>query len=162
MRFDLDANEPIEHILRDLDPLMIAIGLALASLAPGPAGEAGAVAAIAFDIKRRRWDGVVLSAASMIPLVGYVPAVLKVCLLILLLNRRLKRVEAVLPEIEQSPESARKMRDVFGKYQRAIPAWKITRGLRKRLERIMVSGQRTLDAATEPTAARTDNSTMSP
>ena len=87
MRLKLDAKEPIEHILHDLDPLMIAIGLALASLAPGPAGEAGAVAAIVFDVKCRRWGGVILSAASMIPVVGYVPAIVKVALLVFLLNR---------------------------------------------------------------------------
>lgn len=162
MRLKLDAKEPIEHILHDLDPLMIAIGLALASLAPGPAGEAGAVAAIVFDVKCRRWGGVILSAASMIPVVGYVPAIVKVALLVFLLNRRLRRVEAALPELQESPDAVRTLQALFGKYHRSIPNWKITRKLRVRLERIMASGQRGFDAATEPATVRTDNSTMIP
>lgn len=136
MAFRLRPDESIESILKDLDPLVIAIGLALASLAPGPAGEAGAIAAIAFDIRRKRWDGVLLSAASMIPIVGYVPAAAKVGYLVLLLHHRLRRVEASLTELAQSPEQARQLVEVFGKYQHSVPQWKITRRLRERLDRI--------------------------
>src|ERR1700681_2981516 len=53
----------LKEILADLDPLMIAIGLAFAASTPGPAGEAGAVAAISFDVSHRRWYGAALSAA---------------------------------------------------------------------------------------------------
>lgn len=134
-------NESVEQILQDLDSQMVAIGLAIASLAPGPAGEVGAVAAIGFDFKRRRWDGAMLSAASMVPLVGYVPAFVKVALLIRLLNRRLQRVEAALPALQQSPESARRIQEILGKYQRGIPKWRITRGIRDRLDRIVTIGE---------------------
>jgi hypothetical protein len=158
----LVPQESVEQILQDLDPQMIAIGLALASLAPGPAGEAGAVAAIAFDVKRRRWDGVILSAASMVPLVGYLPALVKVTLLIFLLNRRLRRVEAALSELQQSPASVQKIREVFGKYRRGIPKWRITRGMRDRLDKIVTIGQRAADGEVEVTSVRTDKSTTMP
>ncbi|MGA2886717.1 MAG: hypothetical protein ABSE51_01595 [Terracidiphilus sp.] len=139
MDSNLNPNESFDYVLKDLDPLVIAIGLAVASLAPGPAGEAGAIAAIAFDTKRRRWDGVVLSAASMIPVVGYVPAVVKLGWLVFLLNQRLKRVESSLSDLTQSPEHALKILEIFGKYQRSIPKWKITRKLRERVDRIVAS-----------------------
>lgn len=156
------TRESVEQILQDIDPQMMAIGLAIASIAPGPAGEAGAVAAIAFDFKRRRWDGVILSAASMVPLVGYVPAFVKLALLILSLNRRLRRLEAALPALEQSPGSARRIEEVFGKYQRRIPKWRITRGIRDRLDRIVAIGQRTADGEAAAITVRTDRSTTIP
>ncbi|HEY6446187.1 MAG TPA: hypothetical protein VIY53_07000 [Acidobacteriaceae bacterium] len=158
----LAPNESVEQILQDIDPQMIAIGLALAALAPGPAGEVGAVAAIAFDFKRRRWDGVILSTASMVPLVGYVPALVKVALLIRLLNRRLKSVEAALPALQQSPGSARRIQEIFGKYQHGIPKWRITRAIRDRLDRIVTIGQGTVGGEAAETAARTDRSTPIP
>jgi hypothetical protein len=126
-----------KEILTDLDPLMIAIGLAFAAGAPGPAGEAGAIAAISFDVKQRRWYGALLSAASMIPLVGYAPAFLKVAWLLVILNRRLKTLETMLPELHQSPEDIELLRSTFGKYYRRLPRMGITRSLRARLERIM-------------------------
>jgi hypothetical protein len=162
LRVNLAPKESVEQILQDIDPQMIAIGLAIAALAPGPAGEVGAVAAIAFDFKRRRWDGAILSAASMVPLIGYVPAFAKVTLLILLLNRRLRRVEADLPSLQQTPESARRIQEIFDKYRRRIPRWRITRGIRDRLDRIVTIGQRTADGEAAETAARTDRSTTIP
>jgi hypothetical protein len=120
-----------------LDPLLIATALAVASLTPGPAGEAGAVAAIAYDIKQKRWYGVALSGASMIPVFGYIPAFVKVGLLIFLVNRRLKTLEAILPEIQGSPEASLMVESVLGKYYRKLPDIWITRPLRKRLGRIM-------------------------
>ena len=155
-------KESVEQILQDIDPQITAIGLAVASIAPGPAGEVGAVAAIAFDFKRRRWDGVILSAASMVPLVGYVPAFVKLALLIRLLNRRLRRLEAALPALQQSPGSAQRIEEVFGKYQRSIPKWRITRGIRDRLDRIVAIGQRAADEEAAATTVRTDRSTTIP
>jgi len=131
------------EILADLDPLMIAIGLAFAAGAPGPAGEAGAIAAISFDVKQRRWYGVLLSAASMIPVAGYVPAFLKVAWLLASLNRRLKTLEEMLPELHRSPENIELLRNTFGKYYRRLPRIKITRSLRARLERMMALDEST-------------------
>jgi len=155
-----NSKEPAAKAVMDLDPLVIALGLSLASLAPGFAGEAGAVAAIAFDVKCKRWYGVILSSASMIPIIGYLPAVVKVGLLVVLLNRQLMLVEAALPELQKTPEVARKALEVLEKYKRNVPKWKITRGLRQRLERIMASGQCAADEAAESTPAETGNSAM--
>ena len=127
----------LQEILTDLDPLMIAIGLAFAASTPGPAGEAGAVAAISYDISQRRWYGVALSAASMIPVVGYLPAFFKIGWLLFILNRRLKTIEEMLPELHQSAENVESLRNTFGKYYRRLPKIGITRSLRQRLERIM-------------------------
>lgn len=129
--------ESFEHILADLDPLLIAIMLAFAASTPGPAGEAGAIAAISFDVKQRRWYGAVLSAASMIPVAGYLPAFFKVGWLLVLLNRRLKTLEEMLPELHRSPANIELLRTTFGKYYRRLPRIRITRSLRARLERIM-------------------------
>ena len=127
----------LREILADLDPLMIAVGLAFAACTPGPAGEAGAVAAISFDVSRRRWYGVALSAASMIPVIGYLPGFFKIGWLLFILSRRLKTIEAMLPELHQSAENVESLRDSFGKYYRRLPKVKITRTLRTRLECIM-------------------------
>jgi hypothetical protein len=126
-----------KETLADLDRLMIAIGLALAASAPGPAGEAGAVAAISFDIARRRWGSAAFSVASMVPVVGYLPAFLKVAWLLFILDRRLKTLEEMLPELHRSIENVEALRDSFGKYYRRLPKMRITRTLRARLERIM-------------------------
>ena len=127
----------LKQILIEVDPLMIAIGLAFAACAPGPAGEAGAVAAITFDVSRRRWYLVALSAASMIPLIGYIPALFKVGWLLSILSRRLKAIEDMLPEGNRSAEDVEMLRDSFGKYYRRLPKMNITRSIRSRLERIM-------------------------
>jgi hypothetical protein len=142
-------GESFKDILTDLDPLMIAIGLALAASAPGPAGEAGAIGAISFDVKQRRWYGVLLSAASMIPVVGYAPAFLKVAWLLVLLNRRLRSLEGMLPELHRSPEDIELLRSTFGKYYRRLPRIGITRSLRARLERIMALDDSALTASGE-------------
>lgn len=127
----------LKEILADLDPLMIAIGLAFAASAPGPAGEAGAVAAISFDVAHRRWYGVALSAASMIPVIGYLPAFFKVGWLLFILSRRLRTIEDMVPELHRSAENVQSLRDTFGKYYRRLPKMYITRTLRTRLEYIM-------------------------
>jgi hypothetical protein len=132
-----DQSTTLKEILADLDPLMIAVGLAFAACTPGPAGEAGAVAAISFDVSHRRWYGVVLSAASMIPVIGYLPGFFKIGWLLFILSRRLKTIEAMLPELHQSAENVESLRDSFGKYYRRLPKVKITRTLRTRLECIM-------------------------
>lgn len=144
------AESDKAEILTDLDRLMIAIGLALAASVPGPAGEAGAVAAISFDVSQRRWYGVALSAASMIPVIGYLPAVFKVALLLSILGRRLKAIEERLPELHQSPEDVAYLRDVFGKYYRRLPKMSITRSLRGRLAAIMALNEPVLGAVPEP------------
>jgi hypothetical protein len=127
----------LREILTDLDPLMIAIGLAFAASAPGPAGEAGAVAAISFDASHRRWYGVALSAASMIPVIGYLPAFFKIGWLLFILSRRLTTIEDMLPELHRSAENIESLRDSFGKYYRRLPRLDITLALRSRLECIM-------------------------
>ena len=144
-------EDPLEELLSQLDPRMIAIGLACASLTPSAAGYAGAVAAIAFDVKHRQWYGVALSAASMIPLAGYVPGAFKVGWLLRLLDRDLKKLEQQIPVLHQSPEAVARMRTAFGKYYRSLPDIKITRPLRNRLAHIMALDEPAqLAATTEP------------
>jgi hypothetical protein len=155
----------LKEILSELDPLMIAIGLAFAASTPGPAGEAGAVAAISFDVSQRRWYGVALSAASMIPLVGYVPAFFKIGWLLFILNKRLKTIEDMLPELHQSAENVESLRNTFGKYYRRLPKIKITRTLRERLERIMAlndPSELALAEVSESSSATISNSTDDP
>ena len=129
--------ESVRRLLAGVDPLLIATVLAVASLTPGPAGEAGAVAAIGYDIKHKRWYGVVLSAASMIPVFGYIPAFFKVGLLLFLLNHDLKTLEAELPDIHSSPEVTSMVQSSLDRYNRKLPDIWLTRPLRKRLGRIM-------------------------
>lgn len=124
-------------LVEEIDSLVIAAALGLASLTPGPAGQAGAVAAIAYDVKQKRWYGVALSATSMIPLLGYVPAIFKVGLLFYQLDGRLKILEKNGVDIYDSPESYAALVEGLGKYHRKLPDIWLTRGLRKRLERIM-------------------------
>ncbi len=141
MTSNLIRNGVVSGTLRvlvdELDPLMIATALALASLSPGPAGEAGAVAAIAYDIKCKRWYGVALSAVSMVPLFGYIPAIFKVGFLLFLLNRNLNALEAMLPELRESPEASLMVEGALGGYYRKIPDIWLTRRLRQRLGRIL-------------------------
>jgi hypothetical protein len=155
----------LKEILSELDPLMIAIGLAFAASTPGPAGEAGAVAAISFDVSQRRWYGVALSTASMIPLVGYVPAFFKIGWLLFILNKRLKTIEDMLPELHQSAENVESLRNTFGKYYRRLPKIRITRTLRERLERIMAlndPNELALAEVSESSSATISNSTDDP
>jgi hypothetical protein len=163
MRLSNSPNsESLREILTDLDPLMIAIGLGLAASTPGPAGEAGAVAAISFDVAHRRWSGVALSAASMIPVIGYLPAFFKVAWLFFILNRRLKILEDMLPELHDSTEDVETLRNAFGKYYRRLPKMKITRTLRTRLECIMALNdpiQAAFAEASDDPAAITHKST---
>lgn len=143
-------SESLPDILADLDPLLIATGLALTAALPGPAGEAGAVAAIAFDLKERRWYGVALSATSMIPLVGYLPAFFKIAWLIWLLNRRLQTLETMLPELHQTPENVELLRNSLDKYYRRLPRMRLTRSLRARLEHILMLDGSDMPADAEP------------
>jgi hypothetical protein len=129
--------QSLDSMIEEVDSLVVASALALASLTPGPAGQAAAVAAMAYDTKRKRWTGVALSAASMIPLAGYVPALFKVGMLIVQLDRRLKVLEARELEFHDSPESFAALVDCLGKYYRKLPNIWLTRPLRARLERIM-------------------------
>ena len=127
----------IERVVTELDPLMISIGLAIAASAPSLAGEAGAVAAISYDVARKRWHWAALSATSMLPVIGYVPAFLKVGLLVLVLNRRLKNLVAIAPEIHRSPEALRMVRSTLEKYYRQLPNIRVIRPIRKQLQIIM-------------------------
>jgi hypothetical protein len=141
------SNRPVSTALRvlvgELDPLVIATALAMASLTPGPAGEAGALAAIAFDIKHKRWYGVALSAASMIPIIGYIPAVFKVGFLLFLLNRHLNSLEAMLSEVHDFPEGSILVGSALVKYCQKVPDMWLTRPLLKRFRRIMDLDKRT-------------------
>jgi hypothetical protein len=130
-------NDSLEDLLAKLDPRMVAIGLGCASLTPSVAGYAGAVAAIVFDAKHRRWYGAALSAASMIPLAGYAPGVFKVGWLLRQLDRDLKRLEEQIPVLHQSPDAVCRLRIALDKYYRNLPDIKITRPLRNRLAHIM-------------------------
>jgi len=127
----------LNALLVNLDPLMIAIGLAFTACAPGPVGEAGAIAAISFDVLHRRWLGVLCSAVSMIPVIGYLPAFFKVGWLLVLLSRQLRTIETMLPELHDSPECVELLRSWFGRYYRRIPRMKLTYSLRARIERVM-------------------------
>lgn len=149
--------ESLDAAIKDVDSLMVASALSLASMTPGPAGYAGAVAAIAYDTKRKQWHGVALSAASMIPVAGYVPGAFKVGLLVVQLDRRLKMLEERRPDIVSSPESHAALNDCLGKYYRKLPDTWMTRRLRKRLERIM-----NIDPANQTEAAGTSISTNTP
>jgi hypothetical protein len=130
-------DDSLEDLLAKLDPNMVAIGLGCASLTPSVAGYAGAVAAIVFDAKHKQWYGAALSAASMIPLAGYGPAVFKVGWLLRKLDRDLKTLEQKIPVLHQSPDAVCRLRTAFGKYYRNLPDIKITRPLRNRLAHIM-------------------------
>jgi hypothetical protein len=127
----------VERVVAELDPLMISIGLAIAASAPSFAGEAGAVAAISYDVARKRWHWAALSATSMLPVIGYVPAFLKVGLLVLVLNRRLKNLVAIAPEIHRSPEALRLVGSTLEKYYRQLPDIRVVRPIRKQLQIIM-------------------------
>jgi hypothetical protein len=127
----------VERVVAELDPLMISIGLAIAASAPSFAGEAGAVAAISYDVARKRWHWAALSATSMLPVIGYVPAFLKVGLPVLVLNRRLKNLVAIAPEIHRSPEALRMVRSTLEKYYRQLPDIRVVRPIRKQLQIIM-------------------------
>jgi hypothetical protein len=156
-------NDSLEELLGQLDPRMIAIGLACASLTPSVAGYAGAVAAIAFDVKYKEWYGAALSAASMIPLVGYVPGAFKVGWLLRLLDRDLKKLEEQLPMLHQSPEAVSRLRTAFDKYYNNLPNIKVTRPLRIRLAHIMALDEPTQSAAsTEPAVEPISSSVNKP
>lgn len=127
----------VERVVAELDPLMISIGLAIAASAPSLAGEAGAVAAISYDVARKRWHWAALSATSMLPVIGYVPAFLKVGLLVFVLNRRLKNLVAIAPKIHRSPEALRLVRSTLEKYYRQLPDIRVVRPIRKQLQIIM-------------------------
>jgi hypothetical protein len=146
------TQEELRVLLNDLDPLMIALGLACASIAPGPPGYFGAIAAIAFDAKHKHWRGLALTAGSMIPIAGYLPGIVKVGWLLRTLDRHLKDLERKLPVLHQSEESISSLRDALGKYHRSLPKIKPTQTLRDRLAHIMALDHQT-DAAAETDAA---------
>jgi hypothetical protein len=127
----------IERVVTELDPLMISIGLAIAASASSLAGEAGAVAAISYDVARKKWLWAALSAISMLPAIGYLPAFLKVGLLVFILNRRLRSLVALAPEILRSPEALRFVRSTLEKYYRKLPNVRLVRPIRKQLQIIM-------------------------
>jgi hypothetical protein len=144
--------EELRVLLNDLDPLMIALGLACASITPGPPGYVGAIAAIAFDAKHKQWRGLALTAGSMIPLAGYLPGIVKVGWLLRALDRHLKDLEAKLPVLHQSDEPIALLRGALGKYHRSLPKIKPTQTLRDRLAHIMALDLQT-DAAAETDTA---------
>ena len=127
----------IGRVVAELDPLMISIGLALAASAPSLAGEAGAVAAISYDVARKKWHWAALSATSMLPVIGYVPAFLKVGMLVVILKRRLKNLVDIAPEIHRSPEALRLVRSTLEKYYRQLPNIRVVRPIRRQLQIIM-------------------------
>jgi hypothetical protein len=129
--------ESVHRVLAGLDPLMISIGLAIAASTPSLAGEAGALAAISYDLAHKKWFWAGLSAISMLPVVGYIPAFLKVGLLVFILNRRLKALEAIAPEIHHAPEVLQIVRSALEKYYRQLPNIRLVRPIRRQLERIM-------------------------
>jgi hypothetical protein len=98
----------------------------------------------------------------MIPVIGYLPAFFKVGWLLFLLNRRLKTIEDMLPELHRSPENVESLRETFGKYYRRLPKISITRTLRHRLEGIMAlddPAQMALAKDSDFSSAATSNST---
>jgi hypothetical protein len=127
----------VEKALTGLDPLLISIGLAIATCTPGPAGEAGAIAAISYDMTKKKWFGAVLSAASMVPAIGYFPPFLKVGLLLFLLHRRLENLAVMAPDIHRSPETLQLVRSALAKYYYQLPDIPVARLIRKRLAGIM-------------------------
>lgn len=127
----------VERVVAELDPLMISIGLAIAASTPSLAGEAGAVAAISYDVARKKWHWAALSATSMLPVIGYVPAFLKVGLLVFVLKRRLSNLVDLAPEIHRSPETLRLVRSTLEKYYRQLPDIRVVRPIRKQLQIIM-------------------------
>jgi hypothetical protein len=159
------SSEDLVSLVQQIDSLVIATGLALASLTPGPAGQAGSVAAIAYDLKRKCWYGIALSATSMIPLVGYAPAFFKFGLLVYQLDGRLKTLEQNQGSFHDSPESVALLMNGLGKYYRKLPDIWVTRRLRKRLERIMgpgLSDQTALPVPSDSPSTSTSTSTQIP
>jgi hypothetical protein len=130
-------SKSVKLILDGLNPLLIVMGLAVVSCTPGPPGVAAAIAAIPYDIGHKRWHGVLLSCASMIPLVGYIPAALKVGVLVVELKGRLDSLVVIAPDIHQSPEALRLVRLALGKYYRRLPNNRFFRRVREQLEEIM-------------------------
>jgi hypothetical protein len=162
---DGPISAALQVLVGELDPLVIATGLAIASLTPGPAGEAGALAAIAFDIKYKRWYGVALSAASMVPIFGYIPAIFKVGLLLFLLNRHLNSLEAMLSKGHDLLEGSILVGSALERYYQKIPDVWLTRPLLKRLKRIMdldKPGYRVASSLSDGTLEDTSTSTEIP
>ena len=105
-----------DQIVKDFDHLLLSTLLSCASLLPGPPGIAAATGAVGFDISKRYWLGALLSALSMIPLAGYLPAAGKVVWCVFLVNKKLDVIEALLPELRPWPELMGKVKLSVGKY----------------------------------------------
>jgi hypothetical protein len=73
----------------------------------------------------------------MIARVAVRPAFLKVGLLLFLLNRRLKSLMVVAPEIHRSPDVLQLVMSALGKHYYQLANIRLVRPIRKRLERIM-------------------------
>ena len=81
------------------------------------------------------------------------------------LNKRLKTIEDMLPELHQSAGNVECLRNTFGKYYRRLPKIKITRTLRERLERIMAvndPNELALTEVPESSSSTISNSTDDP
>lgn len=101
----------------------------------------------------------------MVPVFGYIPAIIKVGLLLFLLNHRLKSLEAMLPEIHGSPEASLVVGNALGSYHRKIPQIWLTRSLRQRLGRIIgleKPGQQVPSAPPDSASRDTSISTQIP
>jgi hypothetical protein len=138
---DCSAPIPIEasvqRILRDLDGLLASTVLGLAALIPGPAGVSAGAVAMVFDLSRHYWISALLSGLSMIPLVGYAPAVAKVARNVVLVGTKLGEIEALLPFIAQSPALLLQVQSVVGKYAGKLLRFPLVASISTRAQRIM-------------------------
>jgi len=130
-------SETVKVILAGLNPLFFAIGLAIVSCTPGPQGMAAVLAAISYDFAHKRWYGVALSSAAMIPIVGYIPAAVKVAVLLLELKRRLNTLVLLAPEIHRSSEALQLVRSALGSYYKRLPNLPPLRSIRRQFQKIM-------------------------
>jgi len=133
----ISSTTLVNDLLKRLDTLLASTVLSLASLLPGPAGYAGAAGAIAFDASWRYWIGVILSGLSMIPVAGYLPAVVKVAILLLLVDRQLGKIEAFLPTIQESPELLARIHEVLGRYAGKLVKFRLAGSVRSKVQRIL-------------------------
>jgi hypothetical protein len=90
-----------------------------------------------FDLSRCYWISALLSGLSMIPLVGYAPAVAKVARNVVLVGAKLGEIEALLPFIAQSPALLSQVQSVVGKYAGKLLRFSLVASISTRAQRIM-------------------------
>ena len=130
-------------LLRDIDSRFGSSAFGIAALTPGPAGIAAAAAAVAFDVAHRYWFGAFLGILSMIPVLGYLPALAKVGFSLMLLNRRLDMLIVRRLEIEVSPDLLNITRAHIGRYAGRLLSLPIKTALSQKITTILAFDNQT-------------------